>query len=78
MLKSLSMPSTLVLALIREVLNEGGEEGMYGRASVLLAEMIQLYDGSFPADVSLRLCAPLRTANGRAIIDYAVMIIYVV
>lgn len=39
-LKSLSVPSTSVLTMIREVLNEGGEEGMYGQATVLLAEMI--------------------------------------
>lgn len=57
---------------------ENAEQGMYGRATLLLVEMISLYSDIFPDGVELKVCAPLKSGDGKTMIDYAVLIVYVV
>ena len=57
---------------------ENAEQGMYGRATLLLVEMVSLYSDIFPDGVELKVCAPLKSGDGKTMIDYAVVIVYVV
>ena len=63
------------LGTIEKRLEEVTELGMYGRATLLFVEMAETYDDVFPPGVSLKVCSPL---DGKAIIDYALMIVYLV
>ena len=56
---------------------ESTETGMYGRATLLLDELITLYGAAF-RNVTLKLMSPLRSNDGKTTIEYAVIIIYAV
>lgn len=75
--KPVSPCLTQVLDNLDKNLIETAELGMYGRATLLFAEIAKLYGTEF-RDVHLKVMSPIRAVDGKTTTEYAVVIIYMV